>query len=74
MVCHDWFKILIKWILFFIVPSLAGTFLFISSKYAWEIATSGWQIFLAIVFLILWIIYEIASFIILVKQTRECFE
>ena len=73
MAC-DWFKLFIKWIFFFIVPTLAGIFLFISSKYAFEIATTSWQIFIGIVLFIIWITYEILVLVYLIKETKECFE
>jgi hypothetical protein len=68
-------KLIIKWILLVVgVPSLAGLFLYIVGVYSFEIATSGWQIFIGISLIVIWIIYEALIIKYLVEETRDYFK
>ncbi|MDD5012489.1 MAG: hypothetical protein PHQ66_02495 [Candidatus Nanoarchaeia archaeon] len=68
------FKLIIKWIFLVVgVPGLVEIFLRASIQQSFETMTSGWQIFIVIMLIIIFVVYEVLSIKYLVEKTKDYF-
>lgn len=68
----EWFKLIIAWLFVIVgVPSIVSVLWQATIQYTFETATTGYQIFLGLGFIICFAVYIYFGWIQLIKRTRE---